>query len=91
MGIEDRVEEIDSLAKENVKAKNSRHKTSRKTRHHEKSKSLIIGIEEGEETQAKGTENIFNKIIGENFPGLRKRCFLNMQKAYRIPHRKENQ
>ena len=59
--------------------------------HHEKTKSLIIGIEEGEETQAKGTENIFNKIIGENFPSLRKRCFLNMQKAYRIPNRKENQ
>jgi hypothetical protein len=26
----------------------------------------IIGIEEGEETQAKGTEHIFNKIIEEN-------------------------
>lgn len=42
--------------------------------HHEKTKSLI-GIEEGEETQAKGTENIFHKITGENVPNLRKRCF----------------
>jgi predicted nuclease with TOPRIM domain len=28
----------------------------------------IMGIEEGEEVQAKRTNNIFNKIITENFP-----------------------
>jgi hypothetical protein len=28
----------------------------------------IMGIEEGEEVQAKGMHNIFNKIITENFP-----------------------
>jgi archaeosine-15-forming tRNA-guanine transglycosylase len=27
----------------------------------------IMGIEEGEEVQAKGIRNIFNKIITENF------------------------
>jgi hypothetical protein len=27
----------------------------------------IMGIEEGEEVQAKGMRNIFNKIITENF------------------------
>lgn len=32
----------------------------------------IIGIDEGEETQIKGTEKYFNKIVGENFPNLRK-------------------
>jgi archaeosine-15-forming tRNA-guanine transglycosylase len=32
----------------------------------------IMGIEEGEEVQAKGMCNIFNKIITENFPNLRK-------------------
>jgi archaeosine-15-forming tRNA-guanine transglycosylase len=30
----------------------------------------IMGIEEGEEVQAKGMRNIFNKIITENFPNL---------------------
>jgi hypothetical protein len=30
----------------------------------------IMGIEEGEEMQAKGKCNIFNKIIRENFPNL---------------------
>jgi hypothetical protein len=31
-----------------------------------------MGIEEGEEVQAKGIHNIFNKIITENFPNLKK-------------------
>jgi chromosome segregation ATPase len=32
----------------------------------------LMGIEEGEEVQAKGMGNIFNKIITENFPNLEK-------------------
>jgi hypothetical protein len=32
----------------------------------------IIGIEEREEVQAKCIHDIFNKIIGENFPNLEK-------------------
>jgi septal ring factor EnvC (AmiA/AmiB activator) len=32
----------------------------------------IMGIEEGEEVQAKGIHNIFNTIITENFPNLKK-------------------
>jgi hypothetical protein len=32
----------------------------------------IMGIEEGEEVQAKGTHIIFNKIITENFLNLKK-------------------
>jgi hypothetical protein len=32
----------------------------------------IMGIEEGEEVQAKGICNIFNKIITKNFPNLGK-------------------
>jgi hypothetical protein len=31
-----------------------------------------VGIEEEEEVQAKGICNIFNKIITENFPNLKK-------------------
>jgi hypothetical protein len=31
-----------------------------------------MGIEEGEEVQAKGIHNIFNKIITENFQNLEK-------------------
>jgi hypothetical protein len=32
----------------------------------------IMGIEQGEEVQTKGVNNIFNKIITENFPNLEK-------------------
>jgi chromosome segregation ATPase len=32
----------------------------------------IMGIEEGEEVQAKGMHNVVNKIITENFPNLDK-------------------
>ncbi|MBV2134755.1 hypothetical protein KRX52_18445, partial [Pseudomonas sp. MAP12] len=47
----------------------------------------IIGIEEGEETQLKGAENIFNKIIEENFPNLKKDMPMKVQEAYRMPNR----
>jgi Mg2+ and Co2+ transporter CorA len=39
----------------------------------------IMGIEEGEEVQAKGMHNTFNKIITENFPNLEKDIPIQMQ------------
>jgi hypothetical protein len=36
---------------------------------------IIMGIEEGEEVQAKGIHSIFNKIITDNFPNLEKTKF----------------
>jgi archaeosine-15-forming tRNA-guanine transglycosylase len=47
----------------------------------------IMGIEEGEELQAKGMRNIFNKIITENFPNLEKTIPIQVQKASRTPKR----
>jgi hypothetical protein len=46
-----------------------------------------MGIEEGEEVQAKGMCNIFNKIITENYPNLEKSIPIRMQEAYRTPNR----
>jgi archaeosine-15-forming tRNA-guanine transglycosylase len=43
----------------------------------------IIGIEEGEEVQAKGIHNIFNQIITENFPNLEKTKSIQVQEACR--------
>jgi len=37
----------------------------------------IIGIEESEDSQLKGPENIFNKIIEENFSKLKKQMPIN--------------
>jgi hypothetical protein len=47
----------------------------------------IMGIEEGEEVQAKGIHNIFNKIITENFPNLKKDLPIQVQEASRTPNR----
>jgi hypothetical protein len=47
----------------------------------------IMGIEEGEEVQAKRMSNIFNKIIMENFPNLEKDIPRQMQEASRTPNR----
>jgi hypothetical protein len=46
-----------------------------------------MGIKEGEEVQAKGMCNIFNKIITENFSNLEKVIPIQMQKASRTPNR----
>jgi hypothetical protein len=47
----------------------------------------IMGIEEGEEVQAKGICNIFNKIIKESFPNLEKTVPIQVQEAFRTPNR----
>jgi hypothetical protein len=39
----------------------------------------IIGADENEDFQLKGTENIFNKIIEENFPNLKKEMPTELQ------------
>jgi hypothetical protein len=47
----------------------------------------IIGIKESEDSQLKGPVNIFNKIMDENLPNLKKEMPMNKQKAYRTPNR----
>jgi hypothetical protein len=45
----------------------------------------IIGVDENEDFQLKGPANIFNKIIEENSPNLKKEMPMNIQEAYRTP------
>jgi archaeosine-15-forming tRNA-guanine transglycosylase len=47
----------------------------------------IMGIKEGEEVQAKGIHNMFNKIITENSPNLKKSMLIQVQEASRTPNR----
>jgi hypothetical protein len=47
----------------------------------------IMGIEEGEQVQAKGIHNIFNKLITENFPNLEKAMPIQVQEASWTPNR----
>jgi hypothetical protein len=46
----------------------------------------IIDIEESKDAQVKRLVNIFNKIIEENFPNLKKEMPMNIQEAYRTPN-----
>jgi hypothetical protein len=42
---------------------------------------------ENEDSQFKGPENVFNKIIEENFPNLKKEMDIKVQEAYRTPNK----
>lgn len=46
----------------------------------------IIGTEE-EGTQVKVTENIFSKVIGENFSNLKKEVLIGVQEAHKTLNR----
>jgi hypothetical protein len=46
----------------------------------------IVAIDKKEDFQFKGPLNIFNKIIEENFPNLKKEMLMNIQEAYRTPN-----
>jgi hypothetical protein len=39
-----------------------------------------------QEIKTKGTDNIINKIIAENFPNMEKEGFTQVQEAYRTPN-----
>jgi hypothetical protein len=52
----------------------------------EKTNPTNLGIKEGEEVQTKGIDNLFNKIIAENFPNLEKERVIQVQEAYRTPN-----
>jgi hypothetical protein len=47
----------------------------------------IIGVDVNEDFQLKGSANIFNKIIEEKSPNLKKEMPMNIQVAYRTPNR----
>ena len=86
--VEDSLEDIQSLTKENLKSNKSLTQNIQEIWDTVKRLNLrIIGIEEGEEIQLKGRENIFNRIIKENFPNLQKDMPMKVQEAYRTPNR----
>ena len=84
-GALDTIENIDTTVKENAKSKKLLTQNIQEIQDTMRRPNLrIIGIEESEESQLKGPVNIFNKIIEENFPNLKKEIPINIQEAYRI-------
>ena len=47
----------------------------------------IIGIPEGEEEE-QGIENLFEKVMMENFPNLRREQVTQIQETQRVPSRR---
>ena len=89
-GAEDSIGNMDTTIKENAKCKkiltqNIQEMQDKIRRPHRQ----IIGVDENENSQVKGPANIFNKIIEENFPNLKKEMPLNIQEPYRTPNRLE--
>ena len=82
------VEEIDTTVKENSKHKKLLTQSIQEIQDIMKRPNLrIIRIEENNDSQLKGPENIFNKIIEENFPNLKKEVDIKIQETYRTPNK----
>jgi hypothetical protein len=87
-GVEDFIENIGTTIKENAKCKNILTQNIQEIQDTmRRSNLLIIGVDENGDFQLKGPANIFNKIITENFPILKKERPMNIQEACRTPNR----
>jgi hypothetical protein len=75
IGLEDKV----AVLKQQIKTRKKLKKYKWKIQHLwfaiRRPKLQIIGLNGGEKVQAKGIENIFNKIIGEIFPTLKRQLY----------------
>lgn len=68
----------------NIKHPGTKH--SGNLEHYEKTKSKD-NRNIGRRNQAKGIESIFNQIIVENFPNLKREVPIKVQETYKIPDR----
>jgi predicted nucleic acid-binding Zn-ribbon protein len=81
-GAEDTIENIDTTVKGNEKCKKLLTQNIQEIQDTMRRPNLkIIGIED---SQLKGPVNIFNKIIEENFPNLKKEMHINIQEAHKL-------
>jgi hypothetical protein len=79
---------MDTTVKENAKGKKIQIQNIQEIQEIMRRPNLKkICIEGGKDSQLKGQVNIFNKIIEENFPNLKKEMPINIQEAYRTPNR----
>ena len=81
-GAEDSIENISTIIKENSKCKKILTQNIQEIQDRMRRPNLwLIGIDENEDFQLKGQANIFNKIMEENFPNLKKEMPMNIQEA----------
>jgi hypothetical protein len=80
-GALDSIENICTTIKENGKCKKILTQNIQEIQDTMRSNLRIIGVDENEDFQLKGPSNIFNKIIEENFPNLKKEMPKNIQES----------
>ena len=86
--VEDSIETIDSTVKENAKCKKLVSQNIQEIQGTMRRPNLrIIGIDKSEDLQLKRPANIFNKIVEEIFPNLKREMPMNIQEVYRTPNR----
>jgi chromosome segregation ATPase len=87
-GAEGSIENMGTTIKENAKYKKILNQNIQKIQDTIRRPNLrITGVGENEDSQHKGLANVFNKIIEENSPNLKKEMPMNIQEAYRTPNR----
>jgi predicted ribosome quality control (RQC) complex YloA/Tae2 family protein len=87
-GAEDSIENMDTTIKGNAKCKKILTQNIQEIQDTMRRPNLrIVGVDENEDFQHKGPVNIFNKIIEENIPNLKKEMLMNIQEAYRTSNR----
>jgi hypothetical protein len=80
LGAEESIGNIDTTIKKNAKCKKILTQNIQEIQDTMRKPNLqIIGVEKKEDFQLKGPANIFNKIIEENFPYLKKEMPMNIQ------------
>ena len=77
-GAEDSIENIGTTIKENGKCKKILTQNIQEIQDTIRRPNVRIGVDENEDFQLKGPANIFNKIIEENFPNLKKEMPMNI-------------
>jgi hypothetical protein len=86
-GAEDSIENIGTTIKENAECKKILTLNIQEIQETMRRPNLQIIVDENEDFQLKWPANIFNKIIEENFPNIKKEMPMNIQEAYRTPNR----
>jgi hypothetical protein len=72
-GVQDSIKNMGKTIKENAKYKRILSQNIQEFQYTMRRPNLwIVGVDESEDFQLKGPANIFNKIIEENFPNLKK-------------------
>jgi vacuolar-type H+-ATPase subunit I/STV1 len=87
-GAEDSIENEGTTIKENGKCKKILTQNIQEIEDTMRRQNLrLLGVDENEDFQIKGPAHIFNKIIEENFPNLKKEMPMNIKEAYRTLNR----